>query len=324
MSAPGRDHFDGRRFHHPWPITPGGGFNLPRWLIRSRGPAWPARDRLAAGFSPARPAPRSAGPRVTWIGHATALIQIDGLNLLTDPVYGAYMGPLGFLGGRRHHPPGIAWADLPPIDAVLVSHAHYDHLDRATIRRLQHRDAPLFIAGWGLERWFARRGCKRVVTLDWWQDTRLPGTSLRITATPAQHSARRSPWDGDRTLWAGYWIAAEAGTVFFAGDSGYGPHFRMIRARLGAPDLALLPIGAYEPRALMKRQHMNPAEAVAAHGELGARRSLGIHFATFRLTDEGHHRPAADLARARAAAGLAASAFVAPRFGETVEPDPRR
>lgn len=256
---------------------------------------------------------------MTWIGHACVLIQFDGLNLITDPVYAARVGPLPGVGIRRHAPPAVQWHDLPPIDLVLISHAHYDHLDRVTISALARRDHPVFVAGLGLERWLSRRGSHRVQTLDWWQSCKPAGDTLSITAVPAQHWSRRGLFDRNRSLWAGFWIETRSHRIYFAGDTGYGPHFRWIREKLGVPDLALLPIGAYEPRAIMHAQHMNPEDAVHAHRDLGARRSIGIHFETFQLTAEGRDQPRQDLAAARRRHGLDDTAFIAPRFGQMFE-----
>ncbi|MGN8159291.1 MBL fold metallo-hydrolase [Salinisphaera sp. RV14] len=314
-------NFDGRRFSNPWhDHGQTSRFGLWRWLLRPRGPGWPpAAPDAANKDNPNIPPRRSHAPRVTWIGHACVLIQIDGLNLITDPVYAARVGPLPGIGVRRHTPPAIDWQHLPPIDLVLISHAHYDHLDRATIAALVRRDDPVFVAGLGLDAWFARRGSRRIVTLDWWHSARPTAEALSITAVPAQHWSRRGLFDRNRSLWAGFWIETPERRLYFAGDTGYGPHFRWIRERLGIPDLALLPIGAYEPRDLMRRQHMNPDDAVQAHRDLAARRSMGIHFATFKLTDEGREQPAHDLAAARQRHGVDDDAFVAPQFGQVFE-----
>lgn len=312
-------HFDGRRYYNPWPVAESERLAFWRWLCQPRRGHWPDDDK-GDDFVGTHPPPRATCDQAIWIGHASVLLQIDGFNLVTDPVYARRVGPLPGLGlgCRRRHPPGVAWSDLPPIDAVLVSHDHYDHLDRATLGRLIARDDPLIVAGCGVDHTLKRFGARRRITLDWWQQTPLGETGLRITAVPAQHWAGRGLHDRNRTLWLGFWISGRHKQIYFAGDTGYGPHFRMIRERLGAPDLALLPIGSYEPRALMRAQHMNPTEAVKAHQDLGARRSMGIHFATFRLTDEDRDRPVQDLAVTRREAGLASDAFIAPRFGETI------
>ncbi|MES1955234.1 MBL fold metallo-hydrolase [Salinisphaera hydrothermalis] len=314
-------HFDGRRFSNPWRQRSSRRrrFGLWRWLLRPRSPSWPPAAPDVDAPDIEIPPRRSETPRITWIGHACVLIQLEGLNLITDPVYAAHVGPMPGIGVRRHTPPAIDWADLPPIDLVLISHAHYDHLDRATITALVRRDDPVLLAGLGLNRWLARRGSRRIVTLDWWHSSKPLGDGLSITAVPAQHWSRRGLFDRNRSLWAGFWIETASHRLYFAGDTGYGPHFRWIRERLGAPDFAMLPIGAYEPRELMRAQHMNPDEAVTAHNELEAGQSMGIHFATFKLTDEPRDQPIHDLTTARARHGLTDTAFIAPAFGQVFE-----
>jgi L-ascorbate metabolism protein UlaG (beta-lactamase superfamily) len=214
----------------------------------------------------------------------------------------------------RARPPGLALAELPRPDIVLLSHSHYDHMDMPVLRELQRRHAPRFVTMLGNARVLARHGIA-AVELDWWQAVEVAG--LRITGTPARHFAARTLFDRNRSLWGGFMLAGADGRVLFAGDSGAGPHWGEIRARLGAPDVALLPIGAYEPRWFMAAVHMDPAEAVQAHVALGARRSVGMHFGTFQLTDEAMEAPLVELEAARAAAGLDAAAFGTHGFGET-------
>ncbi len=308
--GPITDHFNGEVFYNADPIEHDFS-DLVRWLRTRDNHPW---ERVSA-FTPQPPPPeRVDGLRITWINHATVLIQVDGLNVLTDPIWSDRASPLSWLGPHRYHPPGIRFDDLPPIDAVLISHAHYDHLDLPTIRRLAAAHDPLFVAGLGLAPLLKSPGAKRVQTLDWWQALTLaPG--LELHATPARHWANRSPFDRNRTLWAGYYLDSRHGGVYFAGDTGMAPHFEAIRRRLGAPRVALLPIGAYEPRWFMAQQHMNPADAVAAHQQLGATQSIGIHFGTFKLTDEAQYAPIEALAQARAQAGLGNGDFWAPAFG---------
>ena len=256
------------------------------------------------------------GLRITWIGHATALIQIAELNVLTDPVFADTVSPLPGIGPKRAHPPGIAYADLPHIDVVLISHAHYDHLEAATIRALARDHAPCFVAGLGLQAWLQDHGATWVTTLDWWQSGHVG--ALTVTATPAKHWSRRGVFDRNRVLWCGYVIACGGQHVYFAGDTGYdGALFAAIATRF--PDLgcALLPIGAYEPRVFMAAQHMNPAEAVQAFEALAPEWAIAIHFGTFRLTDESREAPARDLAAALSA--TQAARFIVPVFGAPID-----
>ena len=210
----------------------------------------------------------------------------------------------------------MAFDALPPVQIVLVSHGHYDHLDVATLRRLDERFNPLFVTGLGNHAFLRGHGLRQVEELDWWQAHRFP--ELEVTFTPAQHWSARSASKRNNTLWGGFWLRSGNLRVYFAGDSGLGRHFTTIRERLGAPDLAFLPIGAYEPRWFMREQHMNPEDAVQAHQTLGARRSVAMHFGTFQLTDEAIDQPAIDLAAALQARQVDPAAFVVPRFGETI------
>ena len=258
--------------------------------------------------------------RTTWIGHATALIQIAGVNVLTDPVFAETVSPLPGIGPKRAHPPGIAYADLPHIDVVLISHAHYDHLEAATIRALARDHAPCFVAGLGLQAWLQDHGATWVTTLDWWQSGHVG--ALTVTATPAKHWSRRGVFDRNRVLWCGYVIACGGQHVYFAGDTGYdGALFAAIATRF--PDLgcALLPIGAYEPRVFMAAQHMNPAEAAQAFEALAPASAIAIHFGTFRLTDESREAPARDLAAALST--TQATRFIVPVFGAPIDLDRR-
>jgi N-acyl-phosphatidylethanolamine-hydrolysing phospholipase D len=263
---------------------------------------------------------------LTWIGHATALAQLGGLNLLTDPVFSLRASPFGFVGPTRHSPPGIALADLPHIDLVLVSHNHYDHLDEASVRALnvQSGGPPLFIVPLGIKAWMAERGITNVVELDWWQSHRI-GT-VEVVLTPAQHWSGRGLNDRMATLWGSYAVFAPELHLFFSGDTGYSKDFVDIRARFadrqrpeagGGFDVALIALGAYEPRWFMSSQHVNPAEAVQIHLDLGAKLSVGVHWGTFALTDEALDEPPRALAQARRDKGVDDECFVVLAVGET-------
>ncbi len=303
------DHFDGRRFFNPGPTAPRRGVTqLLKWRFGGDRKDWPA---IPPGPSfPPPPASVDAGSiALSFIGHSTFLLRLPGLTILTDPVFSERCSPVGWAGPRRARPPGLALEALPHIDLVLVSHNHYDHMDLPSLRRLVGRGSTSVISTLGNEAILKEAGFDRVGTLDWWE-SRSAG-QVRVTATPARHFSRRGAFDANRTLWAGFMIASPAGQVLFAGDSGAGPHWAEIRHRLGPPDLALIPIGAYEPRWLMAPVHMNPAEAAQAHLDLAARQSVGMHFGTFKLTDEPVDAPE----RALAATGVAD--FTTLGFGET-------
>jgi len=281
-------------------------------LLTPRTP-WPSRIPV----EPRRPP--HIGPDdvvVTFVGHATFLIQVASINLLTDPVYSERASPVSFAGPRRVRAPGVRFDDLPAISLVLLSHNHYDHCDLATLRALDRRFQPRLVAPVGNGRLLRSAGIRQVEEIDWWQSA--SAAPLPVTLTPAQHFSARSMLDRNRALWGGFLIAAGSRRILFAGDSGYGPHFREVAARLGPFDLALLPIGAYEPRWFMKDIHMNPAEAVQAHLDLGARHSIAMHFGTFQLTPEGFDEPVRGLATALRQRGVSAEQFRTVDVGESV------
>jgi N-acyl-phosphatidylethanolamine-hydrolysing phospholipase D len=262
-------------------------------------------------------------PALSWIGHSTMLVQVGGLNLLTDPIFSERASPLSFIGPKRHVAPGLAPAELPHIDMVLVSHNHYDHLDQASVQALnaQAGGPPLFVVPLGLKAWMAERGIGHVVALDWWDSHRIGG--VEVVLTPVQHWSARGLNDRLATLWGGFAVFAPDQHLFFAGDTGYSRDFSDIRERFAARqggagfDIALLPIGGYAPRWMMQSQHIDPAEAVQIHRDLGARRSVGVHWGTFELTDEALDEPPRALAQARAAQGVAPEEFFVMAVGET-------
>jgi len=271
-------------------------------------------------------------PAVTWIGHATVLAQLGGISMLTDPIFSPRASPLGFAGPRRHQPPGVALADLPHIDLVVISHNHYDHLDSASVRALarQRGGPPLFVVPLGLKAWFAAQGIASVVELDWWDTHRLG--ALEVTLVPAQHWSARGLNDRMKTLWGGFAVLATDCHLFFAGDTAYSRDFQDIHAHFasrqtpaagGGFDVALLPIGAYEPRWFMADQHVNVDEALKIHRDLQAKRSLGVHWGTFELTDEALDEPPRALAALREAQGMAADEFFVLAIGQTRRLPPR-
>ena len=313
------DHFDGREFHNLDGVDTGGSLGkLLRWkLLGGRAAPWPRQPPVETVIPTL---PTNIGPdeiAATFVGHSTFLFQFaNGLNVLTDPVWSDRVSPVKFAGPRRVRPPAIAFDALPPVQLVLVSHGHYDHLDLTTLRRLDERFNPLFLTGLGNHAFLRGCGLRQVEELDWWQSHRFPG--LEVTFTPAQHWSKRSATRKNDTLWGGFWVRSDKLRVFFAGDSGLGRHFALIRERLGAPDLALLPIGAYEPRWFMRAQHMNPEDAVQAHRTLASHRSVAMHFGTFQLTDESIDQPVIDLAAALNSRRIDPAEFIVPRFGETI------
>jgi L-ascorbate metabolism protein UlaG (beta-lactamase superfamily) len=314
--GPASDHFDGTRFFAPGraELPDKSRSELLKWQLSGGKAEWPAT--LPSPFRDIPPA-RHDGLRVTLVGHASVLIQIAGVNLLVDPVWSERASPVSFAGPKRINPPGIAFDDLPEIDAVLVTHNHYDHLDTATLSRLARERRPRFIVPLGNDVILSRTDpAIRADAFDWGQSAEV--RSVRITLEPALHWSARGLGDRRMALWASFVIEGGGRKIYHVGDTGYEPGsiFPAARARHGGFDLAILPIGAYEPRWFMKEQHMNPAEAIHVMREVGARTAIGHHWGTFRLTNESALQPEEDLALARLQAGLGAHEFLAFRPGQ--------
>jgi N-acyl-phosphatidylethanolamine-hydrolysing phospholipase D len=312
MSLPPHHRAEGG-FRNPWPGPQQGFRDFLRWRIdrcKSPLPSDPER-RSFKRETPAFTAPRAAADRcsVTWVGHSTMLVQLGALNILTDPIWSTYAAPVPGLGPRRWVPAAVEFGTLPPIDIVLLSHNHYDHLDDRTVRRLANAQPDAhWVAPLGLKRFLRARGVARITELDWWQEADVAGT--RVICTPAQHFSARGLFDRNRTLWASFVVRASAGSLYFGGDSGYHPDFATIGDRCGPFDISLIPIGAYEPRWMMQVVHMDPEEAVQAFKDLNARRAnghrsvmAGMHWGTFKLTDEALDEPPKRAAAAWAAGG---------------------
>jgi L-ascorbate metabolism protein UlaG (beta-lactamase superfamily) len=285
---------------------------VPRLLLTPR-THWPSEVAVQQRRPPT---PKSNEVIVTFIGHSSILIQSSSGNVLVDPVYSRRASPVTFAGPRRVREPGVQFDDLPTISLLLLSHNHYDHCDLTTLKRVERRFHPPAVTPLGNGRLLRSAGFREVIEMDWWESTR--SASLPVTVTPAQHFSARGPFDRNRALWGGFLIEVGGLRILHAGDSGYGPHFREIAARLGPIDLACLPIGAYEPRWFMKDIHVNPEEAVQAHLDLAARQSLGIHFGTFQLTPEGIHQPVHDLRDALSQRGVSAEKFRTVEVGNSV------
>ncbi|MCO6381398.1 MBL fold metallo-hydrolase [Oceanicola sp. 502str15] len=307
-AGPVSANFDGLRFFSPGQPLPDRGLReVWAWQRSGQRAKWPREVPVAPTVPPAR----SEAPRLTMVGHASVLIQVAGLNLLTDPVWSQRASPLSFAGPKRVTAPGIAFEALPEIDAVLLSHNHYDHLDLATLRRLHRAHAPLMVMPLGTDATVRRaiRGAR--VAVGDWHDRIALGEQVSVALTPANHWSSRGLGDRRMALWCGHWLDTPAGQIWFAGDTGYGDGaiFRDIRARHGEPDVALIPIGAYAPRWFMRNQHVGPDEAVQIFKDVEARQALGIHWGTFQLTDEPREEPVQLLAEALGEAGIAAERF---------------
>ena len=284
---------------------------VPRMLLEKNTP-WPAHVDVV---SPPLASLDGAEAVVTFVGHSTFLIQTAAGHIMTDPMYSKRAGPFGILGPRRVRLPAVTLERLPPISIILLSHNHYDHCDLPTLSALASRFDPVVVTPLGNGALVRSAGIRRVEELDWWQETTVAG--VPITVTPAHHFSARGPFDRNRALWGGFVFRTGRARMYFAGDTAYGGFFNDIRRRLGAPDVALLPIGAYEPRWFMRSVHMNPAEAVQAHLDLDAAESIGMHFGTFQLTTEGIDAPLLALDEARRANGVPTSQFHTLGFGES-------
>jgi L-ascorbate metabolism protein UlaG (beta-lactamase superfamily) len=318
--GPASDHFDGTRFFDPHGTPPKSLVETIRWWAGPAKAQWPAwAPSPFADRPPARV--EGAAWRISYVGHASLLLQTAGVNLLIDPVWSERASPFTFAGPKRVNDPGVAFEALPDIDAVLVSHNHYDHLDAATLARLAAAHRPRVVTPLGNDTIMRAHDPAIAAEACDWHARVVLGDAVAVTLVPVRHWSARGLFDRNRALWAGFVIETPAGRIFHVADSGYGEgrHFRSARERYGPFRLAVLPVGAYEPRWFMGAQHMNPAEAVKAFADSGAELALGHHYGTFQLTDEAIDAPVAALTAARTEAGIAPERFRLLKPGEVWE-----
>jgi L-ascorbate metabolism protein UlaG (beta-lactamase superfamily) len=332
------DHFDGTVYFNPGlpqpspassgnPPNRGTFWYLWRWLFSNDRPEWPEITDSIPGPPPAAQVPMGA-LRIIPIGHSTFLIQMDEVNILTDPIWSDRCSPVTWAGPKRRQPPGIRFEDLPRIDIVLVSHNHYDHLDLRTLERLASKGTPRAVVPLGNLALVRESGIPIVDEMDWWQSIPL-SSNVRITLVPARHFSARTPWDRNKTLWGGYVISGPSGNVFYAGDTGYGPHFREIARRFSPIQVALLPISPFRTQKPNESTpshfsivHMGPSEAVQAHRDLNAHLSLAAHFRVFQLGWDGFDDAVNELGLSLKKHHLRHDEFVAPVFGQAIDLTP--
>lgn len=313
IKAPGyqgksAEHFDGKQFRNISKIKARSLLDVFKWTLTKDQGEWQklSRDDTTIGKAP-EPSADNGEISITFVNHATFLIQVGEWNILTDPVWSKRASPFQWIGPERMRPPGINFEDLPDIDFVLISHNHYDHLDIHTVKQLSSKHDPLFVVPLGVSRYLENHGVCRTAELNWWEEEN-PGHDLHITSVPAQHFSGRGLSDRDKTLWCGYVLETTAGTLYFAGDTGYDGIFTEIGRRFDI-DLSFIPIGAYKPRWFMNPIHVDPEQAIQIHKDVSSNQSIGMHFGTFPLADEGMHEPQADLKKARKKHGVPKSIF---------------
>jgi|AntRauTorckE6833_2_1112554.scaffolds.fasta_scaffold01914_2 L-ascorbate metabolism protein UlaG (beta-lactamase superfamily) len=295
--GPVSDRFNGTTFENSGEIPAKTFFDVMKWYFQRDQGEWVEIPEEEVIFAEKPANNVTKGMVITYVNHSTFLIQTAGINILTDPVWSDRVSPFSFAGPKRFRPAGVRFEDLPPIDVVIISHNHYDHLDLNTIRRLEEKFQPRYIVPLGVKRLLKANWIRYIDELDWWEEQRID-TDITVHSVEAQHFSARGLFDRNKTLWSGYVIDTPSGNIYFAGDTGYGDFFKKIRQKHPNITVGLIPIGAYQPRWFMKPMHVNPEEAIQVHRDVGARISFGMHFGTFPLADDGMKDPENDFARA--------------------------
>jgi L-ascorbate metabolism protein UlaG (beta-lactamase superfamily) len=311
--GPVSDHFDGKKFFNAAPYRIKTTKDSLRWMFTRQKAKWP--KQVNDNAEPDLSAVFADNVKVTFVNHATVLVQTETLNFLTDPLWSLRSSPYDWIGPKRVRQPGVAFDDLPAIDVVLISHNHYDHLDLATLQKLNEKFHPVFLVSLGNKMLLTRHGIHNVIELDWWQTHTVKNAV--VTFLPTQHWAARGFADNFKTLWGSFGIDVANKKIYFAGDSGYSPDFKSIRLQWGQADIAFIPIGAYEPEWFMQQNHLNPAEAVQVHKDLEAKKSMAIHFGTFQLSDESIDQPLLDLKQALKIQDVSLDDFLILKHGQS-------
>ncbi len=312
-NGPASDHFDGKKFINPGNAQAKGLRDVFQWMMQRQQGPWTEIKETSYGEKPT--ANIHDGIKITFVNHSTFLIQVNGVNILTDPVWSERTSPFSFAGPKRMKQPGIRFEDLPRIDYVIISHNHYDHLDINTLKSIFKIHQSKIITPLGVKSFLDNNQISTATDLDWWHEISL-SDSLSIQSVPAQHFSGRGISDRDATLWAGYVIKNHQGNIYFAGDTGYNPvTFKEIGERCAPITVALIPIGAYKPAWFMSPIHCSPAEAVQIHFDVKASQSIATHFGTFPLADDGEHEPVTELAEALKQSNLPAGKFLVLKEG---------
>jgi len=307
------DHYNGKTFFNPWGINATKNlWDVIKWKMNSTASKWPENETIQENNEALLFDGNSNSLHITYIGHATTYIQNSKQSILTDPQFSDRASPVSFAGPKRFRKPALQIDDIPKLNVVIISHNHYDHLDLPTLKKLFQKFRPTFIVPLGNKKLLGDEGIQNVIELDWWQ------THENIQLVPVSHWSARGIFDRNQTLWGGFVISLDQRKIFFAGDTGYGPHFKMIYEKLGAMDVSILPIGAYAPRWFMKDQHMDPTDALKAHEDLKSKQSFAIHFETFQLTDEAFLEPRQRLTEEMSKNKMTPSEFFIPKFGQTL------
>ncbi len=313
-SGPITDHFDGKKFFTPHGRPAKGFAEAFQWMTKRERGIWVEKKEVPFGEKP--PERVGRGTRITFVNHSTFLIQVDGINILTDPVWSERTSPFQWAGPKRMRPPGIRFEDLPKIDVVLLSHNHYDHLDLNTMEKLFEKYHPKIITALGVKAFLDGKNISGATDLDWWEKFSLTD-SMEIQAVPAQHFSSRGMFDRDATLWCGFVILRPGGNIYFVGDTGYNEFiFKEIGERCMPIDISLVPIGAFKPEWFMSPIHCSPTEAVKIHQEIKSRQSIATHFGTFPLADDGENDPIIGLSKSLQQSGLSEQEFIVLKEGE--------
>lgn len=308
------EHFDGKKFINPSGVPANGLAQVFKYVTTRKPEPWKKNYETYVRDTPLQN-PDANHVSITFVNHSTFIMQYENLTIVTDPVWSKRCSPVQFAGPSRFRPPGVNFEDLPNIDIVLLSHNHYDHLDKPTVQKLIANHNPKFVVPLGLDHLLRKWGAKDIIALDWWESAKLE--HLSISSVPANHFTSRGTFDRDRTLWCGYIIEQKGHKIYFAGDTGYGDIFKEIGKREGSIDVSLIPIGAYLPRWFMSPIHVSPKESVMIHKDVNSQQSIGMHFGTFALADDGPDRPIIDLTHEKQSQQIEDDAFIVPNEGHT-------